>query len=34
MRQLSAYQPLAAHGYGPDQLTDMARFVQTMRPAR
>lgn len=32
--QLSVYQPLAAHGYGPHQLTEMARFVQTMRPAR
>jgi hypothetical protein len=32
--QLSVYQPLAAHGYGPHQLTEMARFVETMRPAR
>jgi hypothetical protein len=34
MPQLSVYQPLAAHGYGPHQLAEMERFVQTMRPAR
>jgi hypothetical protein len=30
----SVYQPLAAHGYGPDQLEEMKRFAQRTKPAR
>jgi hypothetical protein len=30
----STYQPITAHGYGPDQLAEMTRFVQHARPAR
>jgi hypothetical protein len=30
----SVYQPLAAHGYGPDQLEEMKRFAQRNKPAR
>jgi hypothetical protein len=30
----SVYQPLAAHGYGPEQAEEMKRFAQRNRPAR
>jgi hypothetical protein len=30
----STYQPIAAHGYGPQQLTEMTRYAEQMRKAR
>jgi hypothetical protein len=30
----STYQPLAAHGYGPQQVAEMIKFAQQNRPAR
>jgi len=30
----STYQPIAAHGYGPQQLDEMIRYAQQVRPAR
>lgn len=32
--KLSTYQPLTAHGYGPDQYAEMAHFVEQTRGAR
>jgi hypothetical protein len=32
--EISTYQPLVAHGYGPDQFAEMARFVQHAEFAR
>ena len=29
----STYQPLAAHGYGPQQFEEMQRYIQKMPPA-
>jgi hypothetical protein len=30
----STYQPIAAHGYGPQQFTEMMRYAEKMRKAR
>jgi hypothetical protein len=30
----STYQPLAAHGYGPERLEEVKRYAQRTRPAR
>jgi hypothetical protein len=30
----SLYQPIAAHGYGPEQFEEMKRFADRNKPAR
>jgi SEC-C motif len=30
----STYQPIAAHGYGPEQFAEMMQYAQQLRPAR